>query len=227
MIRASGDVGVGTTHKTNRCGIIEVVAYKDSQNVTVKFNESGYITTVSSSTIRNGEVKDATFPNVVGVGYIGVGNHNSKDLRSIYMCWHNMLSRCYNKASQKYRYYGGVGVSVCDEWHNFQCFARWYLSECDRLGIPADNNKHEIDKDIGNDGSVKSYRPSQCRLVTSQRNKEEAHAKSYAFTNPAGQIVKIYNLSKYCRENSLNNTSMVMVDKGKRLQHKGWVKHVE
>jgi len=30
----------------------------------------------------------------------------------------NMIKRCYNKNNADYSYYGGRGITVCDEWHN-------------------------------------------------------------------------------------------------------------
>lgn len=40
----------------------------------------------------------------------------------IYRVWSNMMTRCYNKKSTKYNYYGGRGIVVCDKWHIFQNF---------------------------------------------------------------------------------------------------------
>ena len=47
-------------------------------------------------------------------------------LGSIY---HNMKTRCTNPNYDKYQYYGGKGVSVCDEWLNsYDAFEQWALS---------------------------------------------------------------------------------------------------
>lgn len=35
-----------------------------------------------------------------------------------YKTWSNMRSRCYNIIDRKYKYYGGRGVVVCEEWRN-------------------------------------------------------------------------------------------------------------
>jgi hypothetical protein len=39
-----------------------------------------------------------------------------------YRSWAAMLRRCYNPNSQKYAYYGGRGVEVCDRWKSFENF---------------------------------------------------------------------------------------------------------
>lgn len=46
----------------------------------------------------------------------GLGKH--KD----YRVWLNMRNRCNNPKSEDYKYYGGKGISVCDEWEDFAKF---------------------------------------------------------------------------------------------------------
>jgi hypothetical protein len=40
----------------------------------------------------------------------------------VYKTWLNMHSRCYNKNSTGYQYYGGLGIKVTEAWHNFEVF---------------------------------------------------------------------------------------------------------
>lgn len=44
--------------------------------------------------------------------------------------WHNMIYRCYHEKHQSYKWYGGRGIGVCDEWINdYQSFKKWaYLN---------------------------------------------------------------------------------------------------
>ena len=39
-----------------------------------------------------------------------------------YTTWSSMMTRCYNKNSNAYSYYGGRGITVCDTWKNFEGF---------------------------------------------------------------------------------------------------------
>ena len=56
--------------------------------------------------------------------------HGSK----IYKIWDNMKSRCYNSKSTGYKYWGGRGITVCDEWKNsFQSFYE-YVSKLEHFG---------------------------------------------------------------------------------------------
>lgn len=43
-----------------------------------------------------------------------------------YSRWATMMSRCCNPKNRAYPRYGGKGVTVCDEWQDFQVFAQWY-----------------------------------------------------------------------------------------------------
>lgn len=96
----------------------------------------------------------------------------------IYNIWTNMKTRCYNKNTEKYRYYGGKGITVCDEWRDdFKMFYDWSISHgySDTLTID------RIDSNLG-------YSPDNCRWVTmleQNRNKESYKAlhPEYRYAN--------------------------------------------
>ena len=62
---------------------------------------------------------------VLGIGYVGIGKFSRKANLSSYKMWYHMLERCYSKSyietNSTYK-----DVVVCDEWHNFQNFAKWF-----------------------------------------------------------------------------------------------------
>jgi len=44
----------------------------------------------------------------------------------LYIIWCGIKNRCNDKNAPNYKYYGGRGISVCDEWlHNFKAFYDW------------------------------------------------------------------------------------------------------
>lgn len=207
---------VGAEFETNNYGRLVVVEYRSAYDVEVEFVSTGFKTSVQSEHIRSGLVKDKLSPTVCGVGFIGDGWFSSRD-RDTYQCWYAMIVRCYDEKRQsKYPTY--KGCVVCDDWHNFQNFAKWY-----KENYPKDGGKYQLDKDLSCYGSRgKLYSPEACIFVTAQVNSEEANAKSYRFKNPNGEVVNIYNLRKFCRENNLNAGNLHQVSVGKAKSCKGW-----
>lgn len=76
----------------------------------------------------------------------------------LYNEWTGMKDRCYNPNCEFYSYYGGKGISICNDWKDdFVKFRDWALQHgySDSLTIDRINN----DKD---------YCPENCRWVTSK-----------------------------------------------------------
>lgn len=113
----------------------------------------------SSSVMRNNGMKNPFTRSVCGVGYMGSGEYKTKvDGKHTpqYAVWNSMMKRCYSEVTHGYRptY---LEMSVCDEWHNFQVFAKWY----DKQYI---GDRWQLDKDILKKGNG-VYCPEYCRFV--------------------------------------------------------------
>jgi len=81
----------------------------------------------------------------------------------LYSTWEGMINRCSNSTHNKYHRYGGIGVTVCNEWRSdFKKFHDWAISNGWQKGL-------ELDKDIINPGS-KMYCPENCCFVTHKKN---------------------------------------------------------
>lgn len=76
---------------------------------------------------------------------------------AIYDVWSSMKARCQNPDHRAYKNYGGRGISVCDEWQDFNVF----LAD---MGIPPEG--YELDR-IDNEGG---YSKENCHWVTRTEN---------------------------------------------------------
>lgn len=69
--------------------------------------------------------------------------------------FHNMKSRCLNPKNSHYRYYGGRGIRICDEWlADRTVFYRWAVAAGFRPGL-------SIERDDTNG----DYCPTNCRFI--------------------------------------------------------------
>lgn len=87
----------------------------------------------------------------------GLKNH------PLYLVWSNMIQRCYNHNNKFYKYYGGEGKVVCDEWkESFLAFYNWSISNGWRKGL-------FLNKDNNGPG----YFPDKCNFVSRYESNQE------------------------------------------------------
>ena len=76
-----------------------------------------------------------------------------KRLRTTY---YNMNQRCYNPNAKGYKYYGGKGVIICEEWlRDKNTFYEWAV-----------NNGYTDELSIDRIETEGNYEPSNCRWIT-------------------------------------------------------------
>ena len=87
----------------------------------------------------------------------GCGKRNSPS--RLYNVWKNMKVRCNNPHYKEYKYYGGRGITVCEEWNDFNEFQKWaYSNGYDEKAKRGECTLDRISTDKG-------YSPSNCRWV--------------------------------------------------------------
>ena len=89
--------------------------------------------------------------------------HGKRHTR-LYNIWCGIKQRCYYKKNSHYKYYGGHGIKMCEEWKNdFVNFYEWAMNN-------NYNDKLTIDR-INVNGN---YEPNNCKWAT---YKEQANNK--------------------------------------------------
>lgn len=118
-------------------------------------------------------------------------NHLTHGMSHSRVCqiWYKMRQRCNNPNYVEFKYYGGRGIKLCDEWENdFSSFYAWSMQNGYTDSLTIDR----IDVNKG-------YSPENCRWAT---NKEQCN-------NKRSNIRITYNgktqtLAQWCEELNLN-----------------------
>lgn len=111
--------------------------------------------------------------------------HNAKTAHKIhggtyerlYGVWCSMKGRCYCPSNDRYKNYGGRGITVCDEWKNsYENFKKWAMSNGYQPDAP--RGKCTIER-VDVDGN---YCPENCVWKTMKEqgnNKTDNHFVEY------------------------------------------------
>ena len=101
-----------------------------------------------------------------------MARYNNGGYSRIGSIYHNMKTRCNNPNYDKYQYYGGKGISICDEWErSYDAFEEWAINNGYADGLTLDR----IDPN-GN------YCPENCRWLSRKgqaNNRSSNHFLTY------------------------------------------------
>lgn len=84
----------------------------------------------------------------------------------LWYIWYGMRARCKYPSHNRYKYYGGKGINVCEDWEEYENFKNWAVKNGYKDGLTIDR----ID-------SGKDYCPENCRWVTKEENNRRAAQK--------------------------------------------------
>ena len=149
--------------------LMKIVECKSAINIIVEFqDEHKEKIRTTYQHFKKGEVKNPYDKTVYGVGYLSAGKYKSRGkdgkLTSVYITWHSMIKRCYDAyyINKNPTY---INCYVCEEWHNFQNFAKWYEENV----YNCNNERMCLDKDILYKNN-KIYSPETCIIVPHKIN---------------------------------------------------------
>lgn len=82
-----------------------------------------------------------------------------------YVSWQSMKARCQNPNHSAYKYYGGLGIKVCDRWQSFENFL-------------ADMGERPERKTLDRINTWGNYEPENCRWASiGQQSKNRRRPK--------------------------------------------------
>jgi hypothetical protein len=155
----------GEKYFTNEGYEIEIIKINGWGSCTIKFNAGNIVDKINYGAIKNGSVKNPMHKSICGIGYLGT-THNITILNKnySYKIWKHMIERCYSE-KEKLKFPSYENVSVCEEWHNFSNYTKWYEENYN----PEYMQSWHLDKDILIKGS-KLYSPETCCFVPQEIN---------------------------------------------------------
>ena len=147
-----------TGRQFDRLYVAERAGSKNGQATWLCRCDCGNMVVMEGRNLTNGYRKSC--------GCISVENaKNARHRDSLYSVWNGIKNRCYNPNTENYQYYGGRGITVCDEWLNdFEAFKKWMLEH------GYDYSKPYQEQEVDRKDNSKGYSPDNCRIVTHTQN---------------------------------------------------------
>lgn len=116
------------------------------------------------------------------ISRVGLSTHGETKTK-LHKRWESMIARCEYKKHPHYCRYGGKGISVCTEWHDYCSFREWAMNN----GYLENLTLDRIDPN-GN------YCPENCRFVTWEQ--QESNKRNNRFVNHNGEQLTLSQFSR-------------------------------
>lgn len=218
--------------KTNRHRI-DNRGYEEYKYYLCQF-EDGTIVEAKTSEIKKGKVRNPNCPSICGKGYLGEGDWkfyiNCKPTKE-YSLFHNIITRCYDKTSKSYPYYGGCGVTLDENLFNFQNFCEMLTRLPNYDNWKNSFDLYQLDKDILCEKfniNPKIYSEKTCQFIIRKENMGERNKRvsvtglTYIGINSSGDEIEFTNIKEFARKYNLQDSNVGKCIRGIAKKHKGW-----
>ena len=111
--------------------------------------------------------------------YKNINHNNTKHgecYSRLYRIWGRMVQRCTNDKYTEFRYYGGRGITIYNEWLKFIPFRDWAL-----------NNGYTENLQVDRKDTNSNYEPSNCHFVTPAENAQNRRSNKLT----KGKVIEI------------------------------------
>ena len=151
---------IGKEKYNNYGALMTIIEYRNRKDIDVYIKNYDYI--IYNTTMDkwdDGTIKCPYDKIYYNKAYIGEGKYNKKDYPLIFQKWIGILNRTLSdKTKEKHQTY--EKCEICDEWLNFQNFAKWFEENYYEI----EGQRMEVDKDILYKRN-KLYSPYTCIIV--------------------------------------------------------------
>lgn len=103
---------------------------------------------------------------------------HGKSKTRIHRIWSSMKQRCYYKEKSNYKDYGGRGISICEEWMDFQRFYDWSVK-----------NGYDDSLSIDRIDVNGNYEPLNCRWATKSQQANNTRSSCFIEYNNKKQTI--------------------------------------
>ena len=163
--------------------LLTVDSYAKTENGYAYWNctcDCGNKTIVRGSNLKSGEVKSCGCL----THRFSANRTHGESKSKLYRHWISMIYRCSKPNNHAYKWYGGRGISVCDEWKTYEGFKQWVQKTrpdesytCERIDVNGD------------------YCPQNCTWIP--LNKQQNNRTTCIVIEYNG---KRKNLTEWCKE---------------------------
>ena len=176
-----------TGKKYNKLTVLSFYDIKDNKSRWLCQCDCGNKTIVKGTQLKNGKTKSCGCL----LHQKKYDKETEKKIKRLQHIYSQMKQRCYKIDNHIYKYYGGKGITICDEWlNNSNNFYKWALE-----------NGYDNNLTIERINVNGNYEPSNCKWITkTQQGYNKTNSKLYTIENETkclSEWCKIYNIDYF------------------------------